>query len=270
MMMLVSVSPWTPNRAGILEKNAESFFGVSASGFRCFMTQQIRLMAFGRWYADTEYVINSGDPNVATGSTVSNSSISTITGYCVYAEAQYGSNGDPSGAPEFDEGGVGGGDISGRIVWDTDTSDGLDSGWVAVVMTAPPGGGSSHPAVWAVGGGTPSSLNFAGQTYGTIVSVEIRAGVQIPAEFYWQNILVSFYRNGRMTEQYIQDTGPQVITTGDTPPVAAEQILTVTPQFNNNTQVVISGQIRLVCAEGIIPGADDIFGQIFVFTNSCA
>jgi hypothetical protein len=72
-----------------------------------------------------------------------------------------------------------------------------------------------------------------------------------------------------MTEQYPQSTGPTVVTTGDTPPVAAEQILTVTPTFNNNTKVVVSGMVRLVCAAGITPGADDIFGQILVFTSSC-
>jgi hypothetical protein len=102
-------------------------------------------------------------------------------------------------------------------------------------------------------------------TYGAIQQVQIRAAVQIAATATWRSVVVEFYKAGVLMDSYNRRIDPAVDTTGSPSPVAKEQILTVTPNANNNDQVIVTGSFELACAEGVNPGPNDIFGQVFLF-----
>lgn len=203
---------------------------------------------------------------MASGSLSTYTSIQTFFG-CFFAEARFGSNGG-TGTPEYDVGSTTSNAVSGRTVWDSDLSNGLNSGWINVSLDAEAGGGSNAVS-WTVTGGTVVPLLFSGVTYGIIDNVQIVAAVQFPAQMLWRSVLVKFYKAGVLIESFSERVGPQVDTTGATPPVAKEQVLTVVPAQTDNDKVVITGQIELVCAAGIYPGPNDIFAQIYVVTGSC-
>jgi len=209
------------------------------------------------------------DLAMATSSLNSSSSISDITGYCVCAEAWAGSNGQSGDTPELIVENSIGTSVNGSRVWDTDLSNGLDSAWVGVIFSAAAGGGDSADQ-WSVAQGTPSPLVFSKVTYGSIQQVRIRAAVQAPAKAMWQFITVAFYKGGVQTESLTPRRCPQVDTTLVSPPIAAEQILTVTPSNNDNDSVTIAGQVRLVNLATTPPNSDDMFCDVFVDAANCA
>jgi hypothetical protein len=98
-------------------------------------------------------------------------------------------------------------------------------------------------------------------------AVIIRAAVQTSASSAWRQISVRFYNSGVQTDSYSLRAGPQINLNGSSLPVAGEQILTVTPNANNNTKVVVSGQLRFTNASTTPPDPEDMFAQIFVQTT---
>jgi hypothetical protein len=200
---------------------------------------------------------------MATGTIASYTYITTITGYAAVGEARYGSNGAIPGTPEYDVSDSNGNSVDGRLTWYSGTGA-FDSGKVQTTFDAEPGGGSNG-VNWTVQGGSVSPVTLTSATYGSIQKVEIVAAVQMPASMTWSSVQVSFYKAGSLIEQYTRRTGPSVNLIGNSPPVAAEQILTVTPSQNDNDKVVVTGYIELACAAGSTPGANDIFGQVFLF-----
>src|SRR6266851_3878179 len=84
--------------------------------------------------------------------------ISSISGYSVVAEACPGGNGDPWGATEYDIG-DGTSFIGGRTVWDTDLSNGFDTGSDEFQLRMSAGGGLGG-AGWSVQGTDDGPLAF--------------------------------------------------------------------------------------------------------------
>jgi hypothetical protein len=206
---------------------------------------------------------------MATGSLTTNNSISTITGFCFYAEVLVGDDGGSGGPPEYDVGVSADNNTTGRTTWDGNYTNGFDSGWIPVELIIAANGGAGGLS-WAVDGGGSGTLTYGGVTYGALQKIEIRAAIQAPAEFLWRGIAVQFRKAGVVTDTYSLKTGPQVNQTGATPPVAEEQILTITPAAQDNDSATISGQIRMVNASTSQPPPTAMFGQIFVFCGSCS
>jgi hypothetical protein len=205
---------------------------------------------------------------MATGSTTSASSVSAITGFCAFAEAKYGDNGVAGGTPEVAVGNSSAdAETTGRN-WDADPSDGVDSGPVTVLFSAEAGGGTAGIS-WAVSGADAVPITYVGRTYGAVGVVKVRAAVQVGAKVTWGSVQVKFYRNGRVTESHSPAGGPAVDTTAG-PSGVAEQVLTVTPGFANNTKVTVSGSVTFECPQGTVPGATDLFAQVFLFASGCA
>jgi hypothetical protein len=205
---------------------------------------------------------------MASSSITTNNSISTISDFCFYAEALVGGDGGSGGPPEYDVGVAADNNSTGSITWDGNYVNGFDSGWIPVELVVSAGGGTGGLR-WLVTSGSPDLITYDGVTYGTIQQIRIRAAVQAPAKFLWRGIAVQFSKAGTVTDSFSLRTGPQVDKTGATPPVAQEQILTITPAASDNDAVTISGQIRLVNAATTQPSPTAMFGQIYVDCGSC-
>ena len=162
--------------------------------------------------------------------TSTSSSISDITDECFFAEVKVGDNGDTSGVPGYDVG-TEADQAVGFVTWDADLSDGFDTQQVNVELDVTAGGGTDGVA-WSVTGGSADPLNFSGVTYGSIQSVKIRAAVQAPdMQMTWSQVVLTFIK-GTTTEETITLTSaqlPQVSTIGESGPIAAEFIATITP-----------------------------------------
>lgn len=123
----------------------------------------------------------TGKVPMASGSTVTNNFISTLSGFNTYAEMLVGSNNAPGGTAEFLIGASATNNTTGRKLWDSDLTDGFDSGWVDVVLTMPATSGPSD-VLLKVAGGNPETITYSGIIYSAITRVRIRAGVQAPAK----------------------------------------------------------------------------------------
>ena len=205
---------------------------------------------------------------MATGTTTTSSSVSTITGYCVVAEARFGSNGAAPGTPEVSVGSGGTDVLQTSRVWDSVPADGIDSGPVAVLASAEKDGGANGVS-WYVAGAAVAPLVYVGRTYGAISKVVVRAAVRVNGQAEWSELQVRFFRLGRQTDSYVLASGPAVDTTAG-PGATAESVLTVTPGLGTNTKVTVSGYVRLACGEEVVPGPGDLFAQVYVYADSCA
>jgi len=205
-----------------------------------------------------------------TVTTETNDGISTISDYCVYADAEFGGNGDESGEPSYDCGSSDSDNVYGYITWDSDLSDGLDSGTRTLSFQALEGG--SNGVEWNVQGGSAGTLQFTDQTYGAIQSVKIRAAVILQGcKCTLSGIVLKFYKNGSLVETITltSATNPVADTRADDAPDEREQITTITPTNSDNTKLVVTGNLRLEAVEGDLPGPSDLQAQIFVFANDC-
>ena len=137
---------------------------------------------------------------MASGSVSNSSQVSTITGSCVVAQAKFGSNYDSSGTPEVYVG-SGAGDDTTRREWDSNPSNGIDSGQVSVFFSAEVGGGSNGIA-WSVSSSDAVPIIYTGRTYGAIQSVKIRAAVGLNGSSEWTELQVKFFRSGRLLESF--------------------------------------------------------------------
>jgi hypothetical protein len=209
---------------------------------------------------------------MATGTTSSSSQISDVSGYCVFGELRFGSNGNVNGDPEVEAGAVNQTPSSARRQWDNNMNDGLSAGPFSVVFTAEAGGGA-NAVKWSVQDANPSPLTYSGATYGAITRVRLRAAVQTTALVDWTSVLVRFYKNGRLSDSYPTNgaptAGPLVDTRGGSLPVTAEQILEITPVAGTNTKVIITGTVTLAAPQGVTPDVNDLFAQVFVDTATC-
>jgi hypothetical protein len=201
---------------------------------------------------------------MATVTTQTNSYISDIEGWCIYADALFGDNGDTEGVPEYDVG-TNSDNAYGFITWGNPNNN-IDSGNLAINFNAP---ASGQTITWAIQ--NASTLSYSGVGHGTIQSVQIVAGVQASGcKFSWGSLVVAFYKSGILIESVSLSGADNPVADGIGSGAPTEQITTITPANNNNDQVVITGTLRLQVNAGVYPGEDDVFGDIFVFTSSCS
>jgi hypothetical protein len=177
--------------------------------------------------------------------------------YSLYGSMSVGSNGDPNGDPTMTAGDDQGEEVWGYQVWDSDTSDGFDTGNVPVDFTGDTSGNESLTV------GSSGPLTYAGDSFGSISSVQLQAGVQIPASASWSNVVVSFYNGSQLLETDCVASGPSVNTINTPSTPAAEQVLTVIPTAQNATSVSVSGNMRMTSPNGN-PGSADMFCNIFI------
>jgi hypothetical protein len=198
-------------------------------------------------------------------------SFTDITGFCVLAELQYGSNGAVPGTPECDAGKSSTSESTGRRQWAANTSSGVDSGWVPIQLVVN-ADSSSSPVAWTINGANPSPIAYTGASFGEIVYFKLRAGVRNAGRrMSFRNVSVSFYVHGSdstAAESGQVSSPPVASTLGETDPVDAESILDVGPENSGYRKASLSAEVRLESAD--VPDATDIFGQLFVFTSSCA
>jgi len=166
---------------------------------------------------------------------------------------QVGDNSDAQGGiPEFT---LTGSPNVGQGNWISSLITGFDSGLVTVSFNAR--AGAQTNVSWWVGGGTLySDVSFA-----TINSVEIVAKAKNGGKMTWSNITVTFFKNGQVTETL---TIPD-----ECDPVAdpLTQVLQVVPTADDNTGVLVEGEVRLERPGTTLPAADDISGTISLFTS---
>lgn len=178
------------------------------------------------------------------------------------AEAQVGSNGSYWGASELALSTSSSSTATGRVMWDVDPDDGITTTWKDSSLSFH--SGSQGSATWDPGTGSTSMTSTTGST-GPVQKVQIRSMVQAAAEVDWRSISVTFYKNGVATDSYTRTSGPSVDKSASSGGVFAEQILEVASDHTDNDAVVVAGEYRLLCPEGVYPDAGDLAAQVFVF-----
>jgi hypothetical protein len=176
----------------------------------------------------------------------------------LFASVEPGSNGDTSGDPTYVVGDDQGMENWGFNTWDSDTSDGWDSGTVSVNFTGQSNGSESLSVQ------SNPAIAYNGDGFGPISSVQIDAQVEIPASVQWSNISVKFYSQGALMETETIPGGPQVDTTSTPDSPQAQQVLTVFPKDSNDDTVVVDATIRMTAPAGTVPGSTSMFAGIFV------
>lgn len=184
-------------------------------------------------------------------------SISDVGQYSAYGEAYVGGEGSPW-APDIETGNNGSGASYGYLPWGGDVEGGgLDTGPVGFQLDADLATGVD---VLTVAG---STISYNGGPSGTVGSVEVRVGADVPAQVSLQNTAVSFYQGGTLQETD-SVSGLSVDTTDPSGPSVAEDVLIVTPNSQANDEVVVSGTMRMAAPDGTYPCPYDIFCQAYI------
>jgi len=188
-------------------------------------------------------------------------------GFACFGTVQVGSNGAANGQPEVLCGGANtaGSDVqTGRITWCDDLSNGFDSGWVSVCLTASAGGGNGA-VTFAVAGANPDPVVYSNATYGKISAVQVSSAVNAAGmKISWKQIVAKFYYQGNLvdTEPLPDPCQPVADTTsGGT---SANQVVVINPAAQADS-VVVTGLVRLQSNGNTLPNPQDIVGQIFAY-----
>ena len=179
---------------------------------------------------------------------------------CIESKIQYGDCA-AGGAPELTIN-----NSEGHVVWDSNLSDGLDSGLFGIELVVSAGSGSSLTAVK-----NPINVNVTDSSvsYGFIQRVEIIASVAgVNRRFTWSSVAVRFYKGGTLVQTMTR--GPECQPKADTygVPSIGWQGVEYTPAASDNDSVVITGQVRLQ-ANGTIVQPWEVLGKILVFASNC-
>ena len=182
--------------------------------------------------------------------------------YWLFGEARFGGNGVSWMPPELVVG-TGPDDMSGgRITWDEDLSDGLNSGQVAIEFDVDLTSGDA--TLEASNGGSSSPASFSGSSGGVAIgSIVIRAGTQVHAEVSWSNLTITCWNGDVASESVSISAGAQVDTTNSTTGVG-EQMLVVEPKENYFDRVTVSGTLSFQASSAVCPSWTDLFGQIYI------
>jgi hypothetical protein len=196
-------------------------------------------------------------------------SITDVSGFCISAKARVGSNGNVSGAAECLTGKAT--DVAtGRKTWDSNLADGLDSGWVSVLLTLDASG-----VKWEVNGASPTHIDYSA-SWGEILSVTLQAAVDgANRKGSLRNVKIEFFTNSSDTvagEIFDLDaaTAPVANTMGLSNPIDAEQIAGFGPDGSGYKKLRVTAQVRLESTGTNLPGSEAIFAAIYVFTNTCS
>ena len=186
--------------------------------------------------------------------------ISDISGYSLFSGVVYGDNGDPYGQEEMGMGDGWGSYHWSDLWWDSDLSDGLDSGSRQVYFRAD--AGDNLGCFW-VDGGQMLSGNFELTSIGGVM---IRVAVMQPQmSMTWESASIGFFNNGRLVKS--QGIGNIEASTFDGG-WEEETIVRVNMPALAFDEVRVGGAVHLMAAEGVYPGPSDISAQVFVFEQS--
>jgi hypothetical protein len=194
---------------------------------------------------------------------------SDITGFCFFAEAKFGGNGGSGGPPEYVVGRSNTDNVWSRKTWDPNVSDGVESGWVKVILTASAGG--SGGVGWSVYGGT-DQLTYSGVSYQNISELRFRAGVRGAGRLAsWRNVRVFCYESEDtdrpvaefLIEELVADRWDQ------TQPGDAEAISPLTlGGIGYVAKVTVEAEVRFA-AKNPYPAANALFADVFIFAEDC-
>ncbi|HEX2972358.1 MAG TPA: hypothetical protein VHP11_08490 [Tepidisphaeraceae bacterium] len=183
-----------------------------------------------------------------------------VSGYELYSELHYGSDGLPWGEAEL-EAGSSYDTWYERVEWDGSAGDGFDSGWRPIELIVHVGSDGST-LQWNVAG---TQLAYAGAAFNTIEQIQICSGVTTQAALAWDSLQVKFYSNGMQTDSWMSQSGPTVDQTGDANAGELEKILTITPMTGTNVdEVRITANVRLSAPEGALLDFRSIFGRVAI------
>jgi hypothetical protein len=172
---------------------------------------------------------------------------------------QYGNDGDPNGLATQMTGVGSTINTSGLNVWDSNLTDGLDSGWQNVALTL----NTKFNGLMSLKVGLSSTQSFnTGSPLMSIGSITIRADVQNAfMQMDWRNITVKFYSGSSVVET---DPMPDIEASTMDGSSVQESGAILKPNASNITGVSISAQVRLQSVPGVTPLPSDIFGQVLV------
>jgi hypothetical protein len=187
------------------------------------------------------------------------STLSQITDFATFAEARFGGNGMFWMPPEL-VAGTASGTTAGRATWDSDLSDGLDTGDVAFAFEADLATGETSFATDIEGS---SAAEGGSQAGAGLSSVLIRVGTQVQSKVSWSALTITFWDADSAGESISIPAGVEIDTTQSSTGVG-ERLLAVTPESQKWDRVTVSGSLRFEAEAGTCPGWCDLFGQIFI------
>ncbi|MGE5609248.1 MAG: hypothetical protein ACM359_08340 [Bacillota bacterium] len=187
--------------------------------------------------------------------------VTDVSGYELYSELRYGQNGSGFCGYETQAGSSPSDTLLGRVTWDSNTSDGFDSGWQSIELIVHVGSEGST-LQWSVGGTT---LEYYAGAFNTIEQIQIQSAVTTQAALSWDSLQVSFYSSGVQTESCSTTTGPTVDQMSQSGSGTMEKFVTITPQSGSNVdEVHITANVRLMAPQGVPLTANSIFGKVFI------
>jgi hypothetical protein len=179
--------------------------------------------------------------------------------YKLFAEARYGDNSIAAGGEHELAVGESSTNMStAHFTWDTDLSNGLDSGAKKIALDVP--ASNTNPLTWQVG---KSHASHSGATYGSLLKIVLRVGVLLEAAVALTGVTVTFSGPGGASYTYGPTDGPAVDQRNLTG--AAEASIEITPPSGTTfTSATVTGAVRLRANAGVSLGAGDAFAQVFV------
>jgi hypothetical protein len=187
------------------------------------------------------------------------STINEVTGYSMMAEILFGDNGNPYGVEGMTMSNAT--EYQGSVVtWDSDLSDGLDSGWIGVELIAAAGASGAQWNVDGIGSLQTGDGGFAEIGKVTVRAVVTRGGLAM----CWRDLRVQFYSGGQLVESMNLGDTPCADTLGVPNSGPLEAGREITPSGADGDPVGVMGMIRLRAVAGNYPGVTDIFSQILI------
>jgi hypothetical protein len=183
--------------------------------------------------------------------------ITDATGFQLFANLLFGSNGASEWIPELLCGSPTQYPAYANTVWDENLDDGFDSGNVAVQYDANLATGTT---TFSAGS---ASAHYAGESGGTVGSVAVRAQAQGSGAVIWSDLTITFWDGSEVGESLTLATGATA-ETSDTATGVEEQMLVITPERSGYDHVTVSGTLRMQAGSDYVPESADLFGQILI------
>jgi len=175
-----------------------------------------------------------------------------------FAEFQLGNNGDPGGVAGAIAGMGPDVENSMLVKWDTDLTDGLDSGLVDFQYTVDLASSSNSLSLDGTAVGCSSSSTSS------LHNVTLRAGVMYGGlASSLQGVLVQFYSGNTLVDSaYVANDSADMLNSSSGDPF--ESITTVATSATNVDKVVVTGAVRLQSTTSVSPDPGDIFSGIYI------
>jgi hypothetical protein len=199
-------------------------------------------------------------------------SFSAMDGYAICADLGVGSNSNDWGTPSLMVGSSPNDASAQQYQWDTDPSDGFDSGWVQVDLSV----SSDGTTALSINDGERQVI-YQGAPTGEIQWFALRAGLSGSDDTVsFRNIQFKFYdgpTDGVAAEiDTVDDISATTVGTSaaaGTTDTDTEAIVEVGPEGSGYQKAVFSAQVRLQSAQQW-PDPTELFGQVFVYASPTA